>query len=47
MNERVNRQSNLELLRIVSMILIILHHFYVHGNIILDYDDIKIREVIM
>lgn len=47
MNERVNRQSNLELLRIVSMILIIIHHFYVHGNIILDYDDIKIREVIM
>ena len=33
------RNSNLELLRIVSMILIILHHYAVHGNFVWTADD--------
>lgn len=30
--EETKRQSNIELLRITSMLLIICHHFFVHGN---------------
>ena len=33
--ETGKRQSNLELLRIVSMILIVAHHYSVHGGFIL------------
>lgn len=45
--EKPKRQSNLELLRIVSMLLIILHHFYVHGNIIFESSTITIKELII
>ena len=31
MKQKIQRDSNLELLRIVAMIFIVLHHFIVHG----------------
>jgi len=31
-NDKTLRQSNIELLRIISMIMIVAHHFSVHGN---------------
>lgn len=31
-NEEVPRQSNIELLRIIAMLMIVAHHFAVHGN---------------
>ena len=40
------RSTNLEVLRIVSMILILLHHFY-DNNIILDYQNITIHQLIV
>lgn len=40
------RSTNLEILRIVSMILILLHHFY-DNNIILDYQNITIHQLIV
>lgn len=39
--ERVKRQSNFELLRIVSMVLILCHHYGVHGGFDLLQEDIS------
>lgn len=46
-NTNINaRESKLELLRIFSMILIIVHHFY-YNNIILDYTNLNLNQFIV
>lgn len=46
-NQKINtRESKLELLRIFSMILILLHHFY-YSNIILDYTNLNLNQFIV
>ena len=39
------RQSNIELLRIVSMLLIIAHHFAVHGGFVFAQDDFSVNSL--
>ena len=44
-NEKRLRQSNIELLRIVSMIMIVAHHFSVHGNFKFPIDTLTVNRL--
>ena len=46
MEKTAERKSNLELLRIISMILILLHHFY-YNNFEFEYSNININQCIV
>lgn len=43
----MNRHNNIEILRILSMILIIMHHYSVHGAFILDPSMISLNKIIV
>lgn len=46
MEQQDNRKSNFELLRIISMILILLHHFY-YNNFEFDYSNMNINQYLV
>jgi len=43
----MNRHSNIEILRILSMILIIMHHYSVHGGFVLEPSMISLNKIIV
>lgn len=46
-DERAGRKSNMELLRIVSMVMIILHHYADHGGFVFGNGEITINRIIL
>lgn len=45
--EKIERKSNMELLRIVCMIMIILHHYADHGGFVFENGEITINRIIL